>query len=99
MSGASGKVPAAIQVTPEAACGGALGLVRDGDPLRVDGSNGRLELLVTQDELAKRRAEAPENLARARDGMGRELFANFRSVTTGAEQGAMSLMATDEEQE
>ena len=99
MSGASGKVPAAIQVTPEAACGGALGLVRDGDPLRVDGSNGRLELLVAQDELAKRRAEVPGNLARAREGMGRELFANFRGVTTGAEQGAMSLMATDEEQE
>ena len=97
MSGASGKVPAAIQVTPEAACGGALGLIRDGDPLRLDGDSGRLELLVDAAELASRQATPPQALAQS--GMGRELFANFRSVSTGAEQGAMSLMATGSEQE
>ncbi len=89
MSGASGKVPAAIHVTPECACGGALAKVRNGDILRVDGESGDLLAKVPMDEWRQRKP-ATADLTGNGHGTGRELFATFRRVATGAEQGAMT---------
>lgn len=87
MSGASGKVPAAIHVTPEALDGGLIAKVRDGDLMRVDADAGKLELLVDPSELAQRETE-PVNLSHRQHGMGRELFAAFRRIAGRADQGA-----------
>jgi phosphogluconate dehydratase len=87
MSGASGKVPAAIHVTPEAADGGMLALIEDGDPIRLDAQAGTLELLVDPQVLA-RRAPSRHDPAATATGMGRELFALFRRAVGGAEAGA-----------
>ncbi|MDR6154955.1 phosphogluconate dehydratase [Acidovorax delafieldii] len=86
MSGASGRVPAAIHVTPEALAGGPLAKVRDGDIVRVDAVAGTLDVLVDDAEWAAR-APAPFN-APSPVGFGRELFTNFRRHAGGAEQGA-----------
>ncbi|CAN7629565.1 phosphogluconate dehydratase [Acidovorax sp. LjRoot118] len=86
MSGASGKVPAAIHVTPEALGGGPLAKVRDGDLLRVDAVAGTLDVLVDDAEWAARTPD--ECKAPVATGFGRELFANFRRHAGGAEQGA-----------
>ena len=90
MSGASGKVPAAIHVSPEAAAGGPLARVHDGDIIRVDAVAGTLQALVPEDEWAQRKtAVMPEELRAANHtGMGRELFAGFRRNASVAEQGA-----------
>ena len=86
MSGASGKVPAAIHVCPEAIDGGPLARLRDGDLLRVDGQGGVLEVLVDAAELADRLpAAAP---AAGVQGCGRELFGFMRAAFSSAEQGA-----------
>ncbi len=90
MSGASGKVPAAIHVTPEALDGGLLAKVQDGDLIRVDGDAGVLELLVDAAELASR-AQVTCDLTASHYGMGRELFGGFRLQLSGAEQGACAL--------
>lgn len=90
MSGASGKVPAAIHVSPEAAAGGALAKLRDGDVVRLDGNAGRLEALVEAGEWA-RRVPATLEAAQAegnRHGLGRELFAGMRRNALAAEEGA-----------
>jgi phosphogluconate dehydratase len=90
MSGASGKVPAAIHVSPEAAAGGALAQVRDGDLIRLDAEAGTLEALVPSAEWgAREHAAMPESL-RVSDahGMGRELFSAFRRNALPAEEGA-----------
>jgi phosphogluconate dehydratase len=87
MSGASGKIPAAIHVTPEAVEGGTIGRIRDGDMVRVDGEAGRLEVLVDAAELAARPAPRPD-LSRNGYGMGRELFAGFRAMAGRADLGA-----------
>jgi len=86
MSGASGKVPAAIHVCPEAIDGGPLARVRDGDLLRVDGQNGVLEVLVDAAELADRSPAAAPPVGV--QGCGRELFGFMRSAFSPAEQGA-----------
>jgi phosphogluconate dehydratase len=88
MSGASGKVPAAIHVTPECAAGGTLARVRDGDLIRVDADAGVLQVKVTAEEWAQR-SPAIVDLAANQSGVGRELFANARASASGAEQGAM----------
>jgi phosphogluconate dehydratase len=90
MSGASGKVPAAIHVTPEAAAGGPLAKVRDGDIIRLDAKAGTLEALVPADEWAAREAVAmPAEQKNANaHGVGRELFAAFRRNALSAEEGA-----------
>ena len=88
MSGASGKVPAAIHVTPECLAGGALARVRDGDVIRLDAEAGVLEVRIDADEWARRRASAPD-LDGSHVGMGRELFTGARALVSGAEQGAM----------
>ncbi|EXL03200.1 phosphogluconate dehydratase [Aquamicrobium defluvii] len=87
MSGASGKVPAAIHVTPEALEGGAIGKIRDGDMVRLDATAGTLELLVPATELALR-PQAGADLSENEFGFGRELFAGFRHLAGRADQGA-----------
>jgi phosphogluconate dehydratase len=87
MSGASGKVPAAIHVTPEAVDGGIIGKILDGDPVRLDAEAGTLELLVPADEIERRRQPAPD-LANNAYGFGRELFAGFRERAGRADHGA-----------
>ncbi|WP_298924305.1 phosphogluconate dehydratase [uncultured Ramlibacter sp.] len=90
MSGASGKVPAAIHVSPEAAAGGPLARLRDGDVVRLDADAGSLQALVPQAEWdARENALMPQALRDANGlGMGRELFAGFRRGALEAEQGA-----------
>jgi phosphogluconate dehydratase len=90
MSGASGKVPSAIHVTPEAADGGPIGRVRDGDVIRLDGRSGVLEIKVDPAELAARSPAAapPEGF-----GYGRELFGWMRGTAGAADQGASVLFA------
>jgi phosphogluconate dehydratase len=87
LSGASGKVPAAIHVTPEAAEGGPIALLRDGDMLRVDAPAGRLDVLVDADEWAGR-TPATADLTANGYGVGRELFAAFRANASAADAGA-----------
>ncbi|QGZ39198.1 6-phosphogluconate dehydratase [Pseudoduganella flava] len=87
MSGASGKVPAAIHVSPEVLAGGPLGLVRDGDIIRVDAGSGTLEALV-ESSVWHARALAQADLTPSHVGMGRELFAMFRNSVSAAEEGA-----------
>ena len=86
MSGASGKVPAAIHVTPEAAAGGAIGRLRDGDPLTVDAQAGVLSCDVDAATLAARTPATPPPDNEA--GVGRELFRVFRQVVSTPEAGA-----------
>ncbi|MGX8940992.1 phosphogluconate dehydratase [Symbiopectobacterium sp. Eva_TO] len=90
LSGASGKVPAAIHVTPEAYVGGLLAKVQDGDMIRVDGITGEISLLVDEAILAQRHPEQPD-LSASHVGMGRELFTALRENITGAEQGASAI--------
>jgi phosphogluconate dehydratase len=90
MSGASGKVPAAIHVTPEAIKGGILAKVQTGDMLELNTETGAMDILISEEELAKREAKMPD-VAKHQIGMGREMFAGMRSTLTGAEQGACSL--------
>ena len=92
MSGASGNVPAAIHMTPEAIDGSLLAKVVAGDLIRLDANTGELSLLVEQSILDKREAKVPD-LSASRIGMGRELFGALRSQLSGAEQGACSLFA------
>ena len=89
MSGASGKVPAAIHVTPEILAGGPLGLVRTGDMIRLDAEKGMLEALVPAAEWAQRQPLTID-LSANQVGMGRELFAMFRNTVSAAEEGATS---------
>jgi len=87
MSGASGKVPAAIHVTPEALGGGPLSLVADGDMVRLCARTGTLEVLA---DISARTPAAPPP---AGAGTGRELFALFRSNADGAEAGGSPILA------
>ncbi|OIP18211.1 MAG: phosphogluconate dehydratase [Comamonadaceae bacterium CG2_30_59_20] len=92
MSGASGKVPAAIHVSPEAAAGGPLARVRDGDVIRLDANAGLLQVLIPDADWAAREVlSMPDDLRAANGvGMGRELFANMRRNSLSAEEGACS---------
>ncbi|WP_429192849.1 phosphogluconate dehydratase [Aeromonas salmonicida] len=84
LSGASGKIPAAIHVTPEALHGGAIGLLQDGDLLRVDAVNGRLDCLTD----LSGRTQAEIDLTLEQEGWGRELFSVMRRAVSSAECGA-----------
>ncbi|MEJ6011986.1 phosphogluconate dehydratase [Novosphingobium aquae] len=90
MSGASGKVPAAIHVTPEALGGGALALLRDGDVVRLCANKGSLEVLT---DLTGREPASPPP---AGEGMGRELYNLYRLNADGAERGASPVLAAAE---
>ena len=94
MSGASGKVPAAIHVSPEAAAGGPLAKVTDGDVVRIDALTGELQVLVNEAEWAARPVSVMPDELRQRNsvGMGRGLFASMRARALSAEEGAMSWM-------
>ena len=94
MSGASGKVPAAIHVSPEAAAGGPLAKVRDGDVIRVDALTGELLVLVPDAEWAMRPVSVMPDELRQRNGvgMGRGLFTAMRRQALTAEEGALSWM-------
>jgi phosphogluconate dehydratase len=96
MSGASGKVLAAIHLTPEAADGGAIARIRDGDLLRIDSDAGAIDALVDAAEWDAR-APAMLTLAGNRHGTGRELFGLMRAAAGTAEQGACALFV-DEDQ-
>ena len=85
MSGASGKVLAAIQVTPESFAGGFIGRIRDGDVVTIDANEGTLA--VDAEDIESRPTLGPD-IANQQVGMGRELFATFRENSAGAEQGA-----------
>ena len=94
MSGASGKVPAAIHLSPEALAGGPVAKVRDGDVVRVDAEAGTLTVKVDEAEWAARRPVAAD-LSRRHAGLGRELFAGMRGQVSTAEDGALSLPELD----
>ena len=87
MSGASGKVPAAIHVSPEAALGGPLARVQDGDLIRLDARSGDLGIAAEGFD-TRDLAQAPGS---AQVGMGRELFAGFRQLAGPAEEGALAI--------
>jgi len=94
MSGASGKIPAAIHLSPECQAGGMIGRIRDGDEILLDAERGVLCLQVDDAELAARPPAGAD--PRARDwGLGRELFDGFRARVSGAEQGAMSIFTEE----
>ena len=90
MSGASGKVPAAIHVTPEAAAGGPLAKVRDGDVIRLDPHAGELSIQVDERAL---HARAPAPQPKPGFGHGRELFGWARAIAGPADEGACTLFA------
>ncbi|MGB2426487.1 MAG: phosphogluconate dehydratase [Alteromonas sp.] len=96
MSGASGKVPAAIHVTPEAYKGGLIAKVQNGDMIEINTQTGELKLLVEESELDQRQA-ARTDIALHQVGMGREMFGGMRSTLTGAEEGACSLFVEQEQ--
>jgi phosphogluconate dehydratase len=87
MSGASGKVPAAIHVTPEAADGGAIAKICNGDMIRLDAGAGRLEVLIDAAEWASRLPVTADLYANG-FGVGRELFMPFRGQVNRADEGA-----------
>ncbi len=87
MSGASGKVPAAIHLTPEALGGGPIAYLRDGDVVRLCGHDGSLQVLTD----ISRRDPAPQ--PQSEDGLGRELFAMMRHAADGAEMGASAMLS------
>jgi phosphogluconate dehydratase len=87
LSGASGKVPSAIHVTPEAAAGGPIAKIRDGDIIRIDATNGRLEVKASAEDWAARTL-AEADLSAAHVGVGRELFGSFRASVGAADEGA-----------
>ena len=96
MSGASGKVPAAIHVTPEAFNGGLLAKVQNGDIIELNTETGALSLCVEESELDARDPVIAD-LTNHHEGMGREMFGGMRAVLTGAEEGACSLFYTQEQ--
>lgn len=89
MSGASGKVPAAIHCWPEAVDGGLIAKIKDGDMITLDAANGQLQLLVDDEELAKR---DNATIGEEELGTGRELFALMREHSDNAEKGASAML-------
>ena len=90
MSGASGKTPAAIHVTPEAAKGGPLAYVQDGDLISVNAQTGELQILV---DAAVLNARTPANVPASKPGFGREMFSWMRSGVGPSDHGASVLFA------
>lgn len=92
MSGASGKIPAAIHLTPEACAGGPLAKVRDGDIIRLNATVGMINVLVDEDEWAAREVAELSDTKRYHNahGFGRELFGGMRKNVLSAEEGAIT---------
>jgi len=95
LSGASGKVPFAIHLTPEALAGGMIAKIQNGDPITISAS-GVLQLHVSDEELAARSPAHPD-LTGERSGLGRQIFAPLRKNLGGAEEGASSIFTSGEE--
>ncbi len=93
MSGASGKVPAAIHVTPECANGGRLGKVKDGDIIRLQTTTGELNALIDDAEWQSR--EQIPHTEQLNETDGRLLFSNMRATVSSAETGALTLFSPD----
>jgi len=91
MSGASGKVPAAIHLSPEALDSGMIAKVRDGDMIALDCDQQTLTLEVSEVELAARQVVTPD-LSHYQRGTGRDLFALMRQHAAKAEEGASPLL-------
>ncbi len=91
MSGASGKVPCAIHCSPEAQLSGAIGLIRDGDIVRVDAVAGTLDALVGAEDWSHR---TPAKSPPPADGVGREFFTLFRDAADEAEKGASAVLSS-----
>lgn len=89
LSGASGKYPAAIHLTPEASCNGPIARLREGDMIRLDGQAGTLDVLLDEAVLAARPLES--NTAAPTTDFGRQLFTTNRQCVTPADQGAISI--------
>jgi len=87
MSGASGKVPAAIHLCPEASEGGPIAKLQDGDHVRLDATTGQLEVLI-DDKTWQDRPVATQDLSAQHHGLGRELFSVFRNTVSSADTGA-----------
>ena len=92
MSGASGKIPAAIHLSPEASAGGALAKIRDGDIIRLNATVGTLNALVDEDTWAEREVIELSDAKRQSNshGIGRELFGGMRRNVMSAEEGAVT---------
>ena len=92
MSGASGKIPAAIHMTPEASAGGAIAKIRTGDIVRLNATVGMVNVLVDEDEWAEREVEALSDAKRHHNAhdLGRELFGGMRKNVLSAEEGAIT---------
>ena len=92
MSGASGKIPAAIHLSPEASAGGAIAKIRDGDIIRLNAAVGTLNALVDEDTWAERETVALSDAKRHHNshGIGRELFGGMRRNVLSAEEGAIT---------
>ena len=92
MSGASGKIPAAIHLSPEASAGGAIAKIRDGDIIRLNAAVGTLNALVDEDTWAEREAVELSDTKRHHNshGIGRELFGGMRRNVLSAEEGAIT---------
>jgi phosphogluconate dehydratase len=91
LSGASGKVPAAIHLSPEALDDGPIHAIEDGDVIRIDGHHGSVEILSSEFEERLKQEREPLNTAANASGVGRELFAGFRKLAGPADEGAISL--------
>lgn len=91
LSGASGKVPAAIHLSPEALDDGPIHAIEDGDVIRIDGHHGSVETLSSEFEERLKQEREPLNTAANTSGVGRELFAGFRKLAGPADEGAISL--------
>ena len=91
---ASGKVPAAIHMSPEASAGGAIGNIQEGDMTRLNATVGTLNVMVDEDVCNQRTAEimTKEQKLSNRHGIGRELFGNMRKNVLSAEEGAITWM-------
>ena len=96
MSGASGKVPSAIHMTPEATMGGVISRIEDGDIIRFDVLSGLIEVLVDDSILSERTPHTPD-LSNNRHGFGRELFVSMRQSVGSAEEGASLFDLSGEE--
>lgn len=92
MSGASGKIPAAIHLSPEASAGGAIAKIRNGDIVRLNAAVGTLNVLVDEDTWAEREVEELSDAKRHHNahGIGRELFGGMRKNVLSAEEGAIT---------
>jgi len=92
LSGASGKIPAAIHLSPEGAADGPISKIKEGDIIRLNATVGSLNVLVNEEEWAERKIEKMSDHQKINNGhgMGRELFASMRNNVLSAEEGAIT---------